>query len=242
VPIEQGGYTIGGPWLDIEPMVGVQVDDRARRRAWPQTRALIQSAINEVTASAPSAAYVWSLDPPSAAYYTAQTSVMPFASTADALDYMRARIQTPHVALALFDRNSAHWPNPISWTKSDDPAHEPFIAAQAAKASSSIRASGGTAVGAAFDDVRKRAQTIANKRAGNVVGVIHTTKDGLWHALAFRNTDDADDWLGTSTQEPASYTYAAYFDKDDRMWPHAVNEKTGGPRAQDMSRASAGGW
>src|SRR5262249_10531374 len=89
-----------------------------------------------------------------------------------------------------------------------------------------------TTIGTALDDVRSRAQSIANKRAGSVVGVIHTTKDNLWHALAFRNEDDADDWLGTATHEPSSYTYAAYYDKDDFSWPHPVNEKIGGLRTQ----------
>jgi hypothetical protein len=85
-----------------------------------------------------------------------------------------------------------------------------------------------TSIGTAIDDVRSRAQSLATKRAGNVIGVIHTLKDGLWHALAFRNADDADDWLGTATHDPASFTYAAYYDKEDYQWPHPVNEKIGG--------------
>jgi hypothetical protein len=263
--IEEPAYTIGGPWLDV---VGAN-DDRARMRAWPQTKALIQSAINEVSASAnqaPAEAYVWSLDPPNphleGAYAASDpyrrplppqgmTNVVPFSSPAQALDYMRERIQTPHVALALFDRRSSHWPNPTNWTKSNAPEHEPIIAQQIAR-SASPRTAGDygdasfrrTSVGAALDDVRARAQTIANKRAGSVVGVIHTTKDGLWHALAFRNADDADDWLGTATQDPAAYTYAAYYDKQDFSWPHPVNEKIGGERTvaqpgQPIRRAPA---
>jgi hypothetical protein len=254
VDIEEPAYTIGGPWVDV---VGAQVDDRDRARSWPQTKALIQSAINEVgeaASMAPAAAYVWSLDPPGpalshleGAYYAADpsrrvelegtTGILPFASPAEALDYMRQRIHTPHVALALFDRRSPHWPNPTNWTKSNDPAYAPVIEAQAAKATPARMAGSyvgavpwQTTIGTAIDDVRTRAQSIANKRAGSVVGVIHTAKDGLWHALAFRNADDADDWLGTATQEPTSYTYAAYYDKEDFQWPHPVNEKIGGPR------------
>lgn len=240
------GYTVGGPWVDV---VGAQVDDRARIRSWPQTKALIHSAIKEVkdaAAQMPAAtAYVWSLDPPSssAPSYTPSstvtlegtTSIMSFTSAADALDYMRERIQTPHVALALFDRSSPHWPNPTNWTKSNDPAYEPVIAQQAAKYAPT-RAAGdyvgawGTSIGSALDDVRSRAQSIAAKRDGRVIGVIHTSKDNLWHALAFTNSDDADDWLGTATHDPSGYTYAAYYDKDDFSWPHAVNEKIGGGR------------
>ena len=244
-------YTIGGPWLDI---VGAQAqaDDRGRPRGWPQTKALIQSAISEVSQAAsraPAEAYVWSLDPPGPSplpHITLEgtTVLMPFASHDQALDYMRERIRTPHVALALFDRRSTHWPNPVNWTKNNDPTYEPVIAQQIAR-SAPTRAAGDyvgaypwqTTIGSALDDVRTRAQVIANKRAGSVVGVIHTLKDGLWHALAFRNADDADDWLGTATQDPASYTYAAYYDKDDYSWPHPVNEKIGGGRVP--SRAGA---
>lgn len=242
------GYTIGGPWLDI---VGAQVNDRARRREWPQTKALIHSAINEVRDMAnwrPAGAYVWSLDPPSASpspHLTLEgvTNIEAFATPAEALDYMRQRIQTPHVALAIFDRRGSHWPNPTNWTKSDDPAYESVIAQQIERAAPTRMAG---YIGAAapqlsvvLDDVRARAGSIANKRAGSVVGVIHTTKDGLWHALAFSDSDAADDWLGLATQDPAAYTYAAYFDKEDFQWPHPVNEKIGGPRGLSRSRRAA---
>jgi hypothetical protein len=164
---------------------------------------------------------------------------MPFSSLNQAIDYMRSRIHTDHVALALFDTASPHWPNPVGWTKSDDPVYEPVIAQHVAKSAPPARTAGDygggysrqTTIGTAIDDVRIRAQSLANKRAGSVIGVIHTVKDGLWHALSFRNEDDADDWLGTATQDPASYTYAAYYDKDDVAWPHPVNEKIGGLRA-----------
>jgi hypothetical protein len=243
------GYTIGGPWLDI---VGAQVNDGSRRREWPQTRALIQSAINEVRDMAnwrPAAAYVWSLDPPSASpspHITLEgvTNIEAFATPAEALDYMRQRIQTPHVALAIFDRRSAHWPNPTNWTKSDDPTYEPVIVQQIERAAPTQMAGsyiGATApqLGAVLDDVRSRARSIANKRAGSVIGVIHTTNDGLWHALAFNDSDAADDWLGLATQDPAAYTYAAYYDKEDFQWPHPVNEKIGGPRGLSRSRRAA---
>lgn len=242
-----GGYTVGGPWLDL---VGAQADDRLGFRSWPQTKALIQSAIKEVTEAAgmtPGAvAYVWSLDPPPASpsyvgssvvTLEGTTEIMSFNSVVEALDYMRERIRTPHVALALFDRTSAHWPNPTSWTKSNDPAYEPVIAQQASKyaptgAAGEYVGAWPSKVGTALDDVRGRAQVIATKRDGRVIGVIHTVKDNLWHALAFNHADDADDWLGTATQDPAGYTYAAYYDKDDYLWPHPVNEKIGGPRAR----------
>jgi hypothetical protein len=247
------GYTVGGPWLDL---VGAQVDDR--RRVWPQTRALIQSAINEVNDMSnwrPAGAYVWSLDPPSASpspriTLEGVTSIESFATPAEALDYMRQRIQTPHVALAIFDRRSPHWPHPTNWTKSDDPAYASVIAQQIEKGSPTRTAGSYVGadwqsrcpsyvgadprradIGAALDDVRARARSIAGKRVGSVIGVIHSTQDGLWHALAFHDGDAADDWLGLATQDPAAYTYAAYYDKEDFQWPHPVNEKIGGPRA-----------
>ena len=121
------------------------------------------------------------------------------------------------------------------WHKDDDPSYAGLIAQQIAKwATRATRTAGdyGTSIGTAIGDVRDRAQSLATRRAGDVVGVIHTSRDGLWHTLAFRSTDDADDWLGTATQDPAGYTYAAYYDKQDYSWPHPVNEKLGGAAAQ----------
>jgi hypothetical protein len=275
-PDPSWGYTVGGPWLDL---VGSQVDGH---QAWPQTRALIQSAINEVHDMAswrPAGAYVWSLDPPSASpspHLTLEgvTSIESFGTPAEALEYMRQRIQTPHVALAIFDRRSPHWPHPTNWTKSDDPAYEPVIAQQIEKGSPARTAGSYVGadwqsrcpsyvvgadwqsrcpsyvgadprradIGAALDDVRARARSIAGKRAGRVIGVIHSTQDGLWHALAFHDGDAADDWLGLATQVPADYTYAAYYDKEDFQWPHPVNEKIGGPRGARGRTAAGTRW
>jgi hypothetical protein len=251
-PDPSWGYTVGGPWLDC---VGAQVDDR--RRSWPQARALIQSAINEVHDMAhwqPSGAYVWSLDPPSVSpspriSLEGVTSIESFATPAEALEYMRQRIQTPHVALALFDRRSPHWPHPTNWTKSDDPAYERVIAQQIEKGSTTRTAGSYVgadhwrmAIGAALDDVRARASSIAGKRVGSVIGVIHTAQDGLWHALAFHDGDAADDWLGLATQDPAAYTYAAVYDKEDFQWPRPVNEKIGGPRGARGRTAAGTRW
>lgn len=263
---EAGGYTIGtwvdlvgaeaeatprSPWQRERPPTPREhrarsrdhrsygAEDRERMRVYPQTKALIQSAIaeaKEFAAASPSPAFVWSLDPPMGQgqapglVIEGTSGVMGFDSVAQALDYMRERIQSPHVALALFDRTSPHWPNPINWTKSNDPADEPTIAQQIARHSTTTTA-GAYAIGNALDDVRARAQSLAAKRAGDVVGVIHTAKDNLWHALAFSSADDADDWLGTATHDPAAFTYAAYYDKTDFTWPHPMNEKIGGTRA-----------
>ena len=217
-------------------------------------------------ASYPAEAYVWKLDAPSVAPFAGSTpgstvtlegttSIAPFSSQSEALDYLREVAQSRPVALAMFERSSPHWPNPVAWRKSSEPAHEQVIA-QHVSNQSTTQASGayvgadtGTGIGAALDEVRRRAQTLAEKRAGNVIGVIHTSKDGLWHTLAFRTSDDADDWLGTATHDPASYTYAAYYDKEDVQWPHPVNEKIGvtrsAPEALDIFRrapATTSGW
>jgi hypothetical protein len=245
VDVVSHGYTIGGPWVDVDvdaTVVGASYgsDPAERRRSWPQTKSLIQSAINEVREidrSQGAAAYVWTLDPAGQSSAISRvtleplTSVISFNSVPEALDWMRERIQEPHIAIALFDRHSTHWPNPTNWTKSNDPAYADAIAMQAAKATP-VRASG-TYVGQsgpAVDDVKARAQSLANKRAGQIVGVIHTTKDNLWHALAFHSIDDADDWFGTATHDPTSFTYAAYYDKDEIQWPNPVNEKVSGVR------------
>lgn len=130
------------PWYDIYepgPMIlrnGPALDfvgadtDAARRRAWPRTKALIQSAIHETALQShlsPEHVFVWSLES------TGDTQVVPFSSYDQALDYMRDRIHTDHVALALFDQTSPHWPNPVNWTKNDDPAYEAVIADQIAR-------------------------------------------------------------------------------------------------------------
>ena len=263
LPWLSGDPNVGGPWLDVEPIVGATYGSAARhlegavpalteRESRRLGHALIQSAIQEVSDAAssyPAAAYVWSLDAPGPSptpgvELMPETTIVPFSSYAQAIDYVRTNAamphvsaQAPHVAIAVFDRASAHWPNPVSWTKSDDPTTESLIAQHVASLAPT-RAAGdrvgawGTSIGTAIDDVRDRAQSLATRRAGDVVGVIHTSRDGLWHTLAFRSTDDADDWLGTATQDPAGYTYAAYYDKQDYSWPHPVNEKLGGAAAQ----------
>ena len=270
------GYAVGGPWVDLvgqhysigcpPDIVGAQADDVSRRRAWPQTRALIQSAISDVTsyaASYPAEAYVWTLDAPARAPYAGRTpgsvvtlegttNIVPFSSQGEALKYLREVAQTRPVALAMFERSSQHWPNPVAWRKSDEPDHESVIAQHVASRSttqtSGTYAGADTVIGAAVDDVRRRAQALADRRAGNVIGVIHTSKDGLWHTLAFRTSDDADDWLGTATHDPSTYTYAAYYDKEDFQWPHPVNEKIGGTRTPSRREpirreiATSGEW
>ena len=264
--LDIAGPSVGGPWLDI---VGAQDDDVARRGSWPQTKALIQSAIDEVkgyAASYPTEAYVWTLDAPASAPYAGQTpgsvvtlegttNVVPFSSQGEALNYLREVAQTKPVVLAMFERSSPHWPNPVAWRKSDQPDHESvfaqYVASRSPTQASGTYAGADTVVGTAIDNVRRRAQSLADKRAGNVIGVIHTSKDGLWHTIAFRSSDDADDWLGTVTHDPSSYTYAAYYDKGDFQWPHPVNEKIGGARTpsrpgllgrREIATTSGDGW
>ncbi len=108
-----------GPWIDV---IG------AAPHSWPRTRALILSAVHEVMPQSSAApAFVWSLES------NGTTQVVPFESYMQALDYMRYRNQTDHVALAVFDTASKHWPSPVNWTKSTDPSHEWAIAQQIAK-------------------------------------------------------------------------------------------------------------
>jgi hypothetical protein len=237
------GPQVGGPWVDV---MGAEVDVRERRRAWAQTSALIESAKRDVLdaqSRAPAVAWVWSFDVPDP-FSGRATELLPFPSVAQAEAYMYdRRLQTPSIAMALFDsRATRHWPNPVRWHKSDDPSYEPLIAQRVAEYAPTRTAGDygrrSTSIGSALSDVRDRAQSIAGKRTGDVVGVFHATKDGLWHALAFANEDDADDWL--ETQDPGSFTYAAYFDKNDATWPRPVLEKIGGFRAPARARASIG--
>ena len=255
--LDMVGPSVGGPWVD---MVGAQGADVARRRELPQTMALIQSAISDVTsfaASYPAEAYVWTLDAPASAPYAGRaprsivilegtTNIVPFSSQAEALKYLREVAQTKPVALAMFERSSSHWPNPVAWRKSAEPDHESVIAQHVASRSptqaSGTYAGADTVIGAAIDDVRRRAQALADRRAGNVIGVIHTSKDGLWHTIAFRTADDADDWLNTATQDQDAYTYAAYFDKEGDSWPGPYIEKIGGFREPIRRPETVGEW
>lgn len=242
--------------------VGAQAQDDVQRRAeWPQTRALIQSATDAVTEAAsmtPAAAYVWHLDAPdrnpyagsmpgSAIVLEPTSLIEAFNTQAQALARLRELALTRPIALAMFERSNPHWPNPTAWRKSSDPADAPLIAQYVASRQGSTQMSG-TYMGAdpvastAIAAVRHRAEQLADRRAGNVVGVIHTPKDNLWHTLAFRNEDDADDWLDLAAQTPASFTYAAYFNKNAPQWPRAVIEKISGmrsPPGTGLSRRSA---
>jgi len=104
-------------------------------------------------------------------------------------------------------------------------------------------------VGAAIDDVRTHAQSIAGANNAGVVGVIRTAR-GVWQARGFRDADAADNWLGSATTEPESFTYAAIFDKDDILWPHPLNEKVGtayvapveGPPIHRGIATASGAW
>jgi hypothetical protein len=239
--------TVGGPWHE---MVGAQANaDTQRMAEWPQTRALIQSAIDAVTEAAsmtPAEAYVWHLDAPTTSPYAGSTPgstvvleptslVEAFNTQAQALARLREVALTRPIALAMFERSTGHWPNPTAWRKSSDPADAPLIAQYVASRAQGTQMSGAY-VGAdpvastAIAAVRQRAQQLADRRAGNVVGVIHTPKDNLWHTLAFRNEDDADDWIELAAQSPDSFTYAAYFNKNAPQWPRAVIEKVSGMR------------
>jgi hypothetical protein len=178
------------------------------------------------------------------------TTIVPFSSHEQALDYMRDRIRTDHVALALFDRRSPHWPNPVGWNKSNDPSHEPVIAQQIAKYPPaqgaerhllSARAAGEiselvgagpwhTIIGAAIDVLRRQAQVAAEEMPGRVIGVRRDAQN-QWMLKSFHDADTADDWFGLVTREPSLFTYAAYFDKGDPTFPHPLNEAIGQARA-----------
>lgn len=239
---QMSGTYLGGPWMDLVGAQAQQQADVVRRAEWPHTRALIQSAIDEVkeaAASQPAEAYVWTLEEPGPStrpgvVLEPTTTIVPFSTRDAALAYLREVSQQQPIAQAMFERSSPHWPNPTAWRKSSDPDDAPLIAQHIARRSTTQMS--GTYLGAdpavstAILAVRRRAQQLADRRAGAVVGVIHTSKDGMWHTLAFRNEDDADDWITIAAQSPETYTYAAYFNKNAPQWPRAVIEKISGGR------------
>lgn len=227
-----------GPWLDIVgggPWVDVVGVDRAVLR---QRKRLIQSAIQDLRAvvAAPwwadAYAFLWYLDP------SGVTQVIPYASYGDALEAARGSYGL--VATAVFDRSSSHWPNPVAWHLNDDPSYAGVIAQQASYAPPRTAGVGSlpwyTIVGEALDALRRQAKVAAEGLPGQVVGV---RRDGgnRWELRQFRSVDDADDWFGHATRDPSSFTYAAYFDKADVLYPDPLNEKIGGARAHALPGA-----
>ena len=251
------GYPAVGGWVDL---VG-QTDDAARRQAAATMRALIQTATREIVEMAtryPEANYwVWWLAAPTSSTYGSVTVAPgsqpePFTSRDAAMERVRQLGQESGViARAVFDKTSPHWPNPVTWSRSNEPEHDPMIAQYVASSQPETRAAGtyagaDTVIGAAIDDVRSRAQSIAAKHAGSVIGVIHTVADNLWHPFAFYSTrttyaaDDADDWLNEATKDQSAYTYAAYFDKAGTSWPAPYIEKIGGFRTPNRPATMSG--
>ena len=270
------GYSVGGPWVEFAPWVGAEVDEWNKRAASARARSLIQRAMRDIAEHTPSMPpanyYVWWLPAPSSPSSRASGRSVVFAPTAqilsfttldEAKDYVRALgQQSDVVARAVFDKTSRHWPNPVTWSTSTDPAHADVVVNYLGPPPGPPSASavgqygeygeygeymvgqygeygeyGEYMVGAtaeetkleqAKNNLRLRARSMAQKRAGDAIGVIHTSRDNLWHALAFDTPDDADDWLNTATQDQNSYTYAAYFDKRGESWPAAYIEKFGG--------------
>jgi hypothetical protein len=250
------GYSVGGPWVEFAPWIGAQVDDAARRQASAHARSLIQSAIRDIAEYTPSMPpanyYVWWLPAPSPSpadrpnvVFKPTPQILSFTSLNEAKDYVRALgQQSDVVARAVFDKTSRHWPNPVTWSKSDNPEYLSMIAQYVTDRSSTTATGqyidseyiehmvGATTEAAKLEEakntLRARARSMAQKRAGDAIGVIHTSRDNLWHALAFDNPDDADDWLNTATQDQNAYTYAAYFDKRGDSWPAPYIEKFGG--------------
>jgi hypothetical protein len=114
--------------------------------------------------------------------------------------------------------------------QSGDPAAKAIMSLIASAFGGSTIASGWhDIVGAAIDDVRASAQTVARGNNASVVGVIRTAR-GVWQSRGFRDADAADDWLGGTTRDPSAYVYAAIFDKTDYTWPYPLNEKIGTAR------------
>ena len=105
------------------------------------TRALIQSAIEDVAVAedpnfSPISGYgfkhwYWVLYPSTEEPFSAVGAT---SSHNEALAEMRKlRHELRPLALAVFDKTSPHWPNPVAWTKTDDPTYDQAIARRLAK-------------------------------------------------------------------------------------------------------------
>jgi len=88
----------------------------------------------------------------------------------------------------------------------------------------------GTILGATLADVRRRALELAKGKVGEVVGVIHSKRDNIWYIYAFGSLDDSIDWLQRSTQDRASFTYAAVYEKTPDGLAFLQDEEIGGSR------------
>ena len=260
-----GDYAVGGPWYDVDDhgygSYAVGADPQPPEYRPPQgvsalARMLIQKASQEVAESTeqlPSATYwVWSLSESSAPTGRAVildpiSLVEPHATLAEAMARVRELGQEPDViARAVFDRSSPHWPNPVTWSRSNKVEHEndilnylkiqptgdPLPGPPPSLSSGAYLGADAAEVHAALAAARRRAAEQAARVAGSVVAVIHAKADNRWYASSFSSEDDADDWVTTMTVDPATYTYAAYFNKSDpRFWPNPVIEKISNHRA-----------
>lgn len=75
--------------------------------------------------------------------------------------------------------------------------------------------------------LRAKAGKDAARAPGSIVGVVLTPSGMSW-TPRFNTVDEADDWFGNVTQDLTQpFTYAAYFDKHDPMWPNPLNEQQG---------------
>ena len=149
-----------------------------------------------------------------------------FGTRGDAERWFAAEAADPEaIYVAYFDASDhTTWPNPVNiyWSGGsiDSSPSKPHVGIGPRV----------QIVGAAIDVLRKQAQIGADGMPANVVGVLRTP-DGMWHLPTFASPDDADDWFGNVTHEPSSFIYAAYFDKNDRLWPAPLNESIGHAQA-----------
>lgn len=238
------------------PVVGAQ-------RPWQQSKALIQSAIQDVMDHQPGARldpnlhvvggtrtkqanlYVWSLEAPPENMrgnitFDPMTFLVPFDTMDQALAHLREASQARPLAIALFDRSSSHWPNPIRWSTGTDPGVDGMIAQYlGSRGGAPVVGTGGPRVeiiGAANEALaalRKQASDAAQQGEARVIGLVKWA-NGNWDVQTFKSSDDADDWLGQTTNQPELYVYAAYFDKSDATFPNPMNESVG--HAVRMSR------
>lgn len=220
---------------------GPAINRASRRRG----HALIESATSEVLGEDSGAgAYVWYLDP------MGGTSTIPFSSYPEALDYNRGLIQQDAlVAVAVFDRSSPHWPNPVGWHTSGDPSYEGVIAAQIAKHHAppvagqwvdmvgnapwvDLVGQSAHEVTMAIDTLRTQARETAKEKPGRFVGVAMRGENRFdpraWEVKTFRSTDMAENWYERVTGDPRSFLYAAYYDMQGPMAPVQLAEGVGG--------------
>jgi hypothetical protein len=87
--------------------------------------------------------------------------------------------------------------------------------------------------GQVLDVLRRQARAAVEGMPSRVIGVVRDANN-KWVIKSFRDADVADDWFARVVRDKSRFTYAAYFDKGDPLFPYPLNEEIGGAQAPSI--------